>query len=54
MTRRGDARATCGDCEEAACVDCGGCDCTPSGCLTCCRDCGRPCTFEKDGEGFHA
>lgn len=40
--------------ERDECEGCGGSVENVQGCLECCRDCGFPCSFEKDGEGFHA
>lgn len=40
--------------ERDECEGCGGSDEDIQGCLECCRDCGKPCSFPKDGEGFHA
>lgn len=40
--------------EDTTCEECGGAPGNIVGCPACCRDCGRPCTFDKDGEGFHA
>lgn len=36
------------------CWDCGGSRWNVAGCRSCCRDSGRPCDRDKNGEGFHA
>ncbi|HMJ01991.1 MAG TPA: hypothetical protein VK506_03565 [Conexibacter sp.] len=36
-----------------ACTSCGGSRVFPSGCLSCCRDCGFPCSFALNAEAFH-
>lgn len=35
------------------CESCGGNEDNPQGCRSCCRDCGFPCSEDKDDEGFH-
>lgn len=35
------------------CSHCGGSPDNVQGCTSCCRDCGFPCSAEKDAEGFH-
>jgi len=49
---KGRRRNPAGD--ELTCSRCGGSPTQPNGCPLCCRDCGYPCGYEKDGEGFHA
>ncbi len=39
--------------EEPVCPGCGGSQDNIQGCLMCCRDCGWPCSEEKDAEAFH-
>lgn len=39
--------------DGVVCAGCGGSGQNAQGCLACCRDCGRPCSFERDGEAFH-
>lgn len=41
------------DAYKVECARCGGSEDDVQGCIACCRDCGHPCSFEKDGEGFH-
>jgi len=38
---------------DDVCEECGGSEDNIEGCLACCRDCGFPCSFDKDAEAFH-